>query len=74
MTGEPYDYHDCGFNQYAQRVLKNPKFFVWKFERVHGGVLLTGAECPLKRNGQPNIRKHDRNTKMTIVYPVKEKE
>lgn len=64
------DYHECKFTKFAQEKLNNPNWFPWKFERVVGGVLLTGAECPLKRDGQPNVRKHDKATKCTVVFPV----
>lgn len=63
---------ECKFTKYAQRKLKNKKWFPWLFERAVGGVIMTGAECPLKRNGEPNFRKYNKDTKMMVVYPIKE--
>lgn len=46
----------------------------WLFECIKGGVLVTGAVCPLvtrgPRKGEPNYRKYDRTTKMTVFVPV----
>lgn len=63
----------CPFTKYAQRVLKNKNWYPWKFERAVGGVILTGAECPLKMDGTPNFRKRNRATECKLIYPVKEK-
>ena len=66
-------YEQCDFTRYAQSKLKNTSWYPWKFERVVGGVLLTGAECPLKKDGSPNFRKRDKSTQCVVVYPVEEK-
>lgn len=55
---------------YAQDKLNSPNWFPYKFERVVGGILLIGAECPLKRDGKPNFRKKNRDTIQTVVYPI----
>ena len=62
----------CDYTRYAQKKLKNKNWYPWLFERVVGGVLLTGAECPLKKDGEPNFRKYNKETKCTVVYPIKD--
>lgn len=62
------------WTEYAQRVLNNPNWYPWKFERVVGGILLTGAVCPLKKDGTPNTRKPDRSTQCTVIFPIEEKQ
>lgn len=41
-----------------------------------GGLFVTGAVCPPitrgPRKGEPNVRKHDKNTKMVIYLSKKE--
>jgi hypothetical protein len=64
-----HDYKNCKFNIWARGHLNKPNFFVWKFERLANGILLTGAECPLKRDGSPNIRKRDKSTETKLVMP-----
>ena len=61
----------CEFTQYAQDIM-GENWYPYKFERALGGVIMTGAVCPLKQNGEPNFRKRDRDTICRIIYPIKE--
>lgn len=60
------------FTAYAQKKLKNKNWFPWKFERVVGGIIMTGASCPLKKDGSPDFRKKDKSTQCVVIYPIKE--
>lgn len=53
--------------EYLQKRLKNKNWFPWLLESIEGGILVTGAECPLKKNGEPNFRKKDKSTIKKIV-------
>lgn len=57
---------------YAQKKLADPSWFPWHFERVVGGIIMTGARCPLKRDGSPDFRKRDRSTEQKVLYPIKD--
>ena len=59
------------FTIYAQKKLGDT-WFPYKFERVFGGVILTGAECPLKKDGTPNFRKKNIDTISKLIYPIEE--
>lgn len=67
-----YDYKTCEFTRFAQERLNNPNWYPWKFERVVGGVIMTGATCPLKKDGSPNFRLKERNTTQAVVYPMED--
>lgn len=61
----------CEMTKYAQEKM-GKNWFPYKFERSVGGVIMTGAVCPLKKNGEPNFRKKDPSTVQTIIYPLKD--
>lgn len=63
---------ECEFTKHAQKKLNNPRWFPWKFERAVGGVIMRGAECPLKKDGSPNFRKRDKTTECVVIYPLKD--
>jgi len=60
----------------AKQKVKNPEWYPWIFEAVEGGVLCTGAVCPLKirgpDKGAPNYRKADRSTMSRVFVSAKE--
>lgn len=60
------------WTEYAQKVTGLKDWHPWKFERVHGAILLTGAVCEYKKDGTPNYRKHDKSTKCVVAYPIKD--
>lgn len=51
-------------------------WYPWLFQRIEGGILCTGAVCPLvtrgKRKGEPNYRKADMATKRTVFIAYEE--
>lgn len=57
----------------AAEIAGVPDWHAWLFERIEGGVLCTGAVCPLitrgKRKGEPNFKKADKSTKKTVFVP-----
>lgn len=57
---------------YGQKFLKNKHWYPWHFEAIAGGILMTGAECPLitrgPRKGQPNFSKKDKSTIEKVLY------
>ncbi len=55
----------------AQSILQNGRWYPLKFESAANGyIMITGAECPLKKNGTPNYRKRDKMTQCVVVVPV----
>ena len=49
-------------------------WYPWIFRAAKGGVICTGAVCPLRtkgpRKGDPNYRKHDPSTKFDVIVPA----
>lgn len=64
--------HIATWTKYAQDKLNDPDWHPWHFERVLGGILLTGARCPKKKDGTPNFRKRDKSTEIRVLYPIEE--
>ena len=60
------------WTKYAQEKTGLKDWHPWRFERIRGAILLTGAVCPLKKDGTPNFRKADNSTKETIAYPMED--
>lgn len=53
----------------AQKLSGQENWYPWVFQRIHNGVLCTGAVFPLKKDGSPNYRKADKSTKSTVLVP-----
>lgn len=55
----------------CQDKLHNKKWFPWAFEAVEGGILCTGAECPLytegPKRGLPNYNRPAKGTERTVL-------
>lgn len=58
----------------CQNQLNNPNWYPWLFEAAAGGVICTGAECPLiavgKNKGAPNFKKRNMSTKSMVFIPT----
>jgi len=61
--------------QAAERIAGVEGWTPWIFEAVVGGIICTGAVCPLitrgKRKGEPNYRKADMTTYRKVIVPAR---
>lgn len=67
------DYIPDDLSQAAMDIADTKNWHPWIFEAIKGGVLCTGAVCPMKTRGPnkgcPNFRKHDPSTKTQVFVP-----
>lgn len=66
------DNHLDVWTAYAQKKLGLSDWYPWKFERVLGGIVMTGAVMPLKLDGRPNVRNRDKATETKVLYPIED--
>ena len=67
------EYKPDELSRAAIDIAKTENWFPWIFEAAKGGVVCTGAVCPMKtrgpNKGHPNFRKHDPSTKTIVFVP-----
>lgn len=65
--------YETSLEREAIKLAGKPDWHPYNFVKIHGGVNVTGVQCPLitrgRNKGQPNFRKPVPGSRLTVFVP-----